>query len=55
MIITLDRPWQSGEFWRAVLVLIETIKAEMPTIEEKHLEQAVLRDWLALSVPIGRA
>lgn len=49
-----EQQWQSDWFWKTVSSIVEFAKGQDPSIEEEKLRQAVLKDWLALAVPLGR-
>lgn len=51
----VEQQWADDDFWRSVVSMVERLKAECPHASEEAIERAVLRDWLALSEPIGRA
>ena len=50
-----EQQWNSDAFWKTVNGIVEYAKTQVSEVEEEKLMQAVLKDWLALSVPLGRA
>lgn len=50
-----EQQWFTDEFWKQIGNIVEFAKTQTSGVDEERLTMAVLQDWLALAVPLGRA
>jgi hypothetical protein len=54
-VIFYWQSWPCDTFWQAVDVATRLAKAETPEASEGTIGQLILKEWLSMSVPLGRA
>lgn len=47
--------WAADWFWSAVDIAVKMAAAAEPTVAEDFIRSAILKEWLALSLPAGHA
>jgi hypothetical protein len=50
-----SQQWPCDTFWQAVETATRLAKAETPEASEGTIGQLILKEWLSMSVPLGRA